>query len=204
MTEPSTSKTQEPDQPSDAALVQRARSGDPAAFDLLILRHQDRVFTMALRMLSNREDALDLAQEVFLTVFRSLRGFASKARFSTWLYRVTLNRCRDELRRRSSVKHTRPKSLDRCREPAGLDPPARTPAPPAQAIARETAERIITAIHELPVEARETLLLRDQEDLSYEAIAEVLEIPVGTVRSRLNRARTLLKERLLPLLEGGT
>ena len=82
----------------DKALVERARGGDREAFDALIVRYQDRVYNMSFRMLGNREDALDAAQEVFLTVFRSLATFQSKARFSTWLYRVTVNRCRDELR----------------------------------------------------------------------------------------------------------
>ncbi|MHC4342215.1 MAG: RNA polymerase sigma factor, partial [Planctomycetota bacterium] len=103
MEAPITSNKIEPEPGSDETLISRARSGDAAAFDALILRHQDRVYNMAYRMLGNREDALDLSQEVFLTVFRSLGRFEAKARFSTWLYRVTVNRCRDEIRRRGSV-----------------------------------------------------------------------------------------------------
>ncbi len=93
-----------PDPERDAALVAQARTGDPAAFDALVVRYQDRVYNMAFRMLGHREDALDVAQEIFLTVYRSLARFQAKARFSTWLYRVTVNRCRDELRRRGTVK----------------------------------------------------------------------------------------------------
>jgi RNA polymerase sigma-70 factor (ECF subfamily) len=199
---PITSNKSELEPGSDETLVSRARSGDTAAFDALILRHQDRVYNMAYRMLGNREDALDLSQEVFLTVFRSLGRFEAKARFSTWLYRVTVNRGRDELRRRGSVKHTRPQSIDAARN--GENPreiASAGPPPPEEAVGREMRERVEEAIGDLPADTRDVLVLRDREDLSYEEIAEILEIPVGTVRSRLNRARTLLKELLRPILE---
>lgn len=182
----------------------QARAGDRAAFDELVVRHQDRVYNMSLRMLGNREDALDVAQEIFLTVYKSLANFEAKARFSTWLYRVTVNRCRDELRRRSTVKHTRPRSLDarvNADDERGLEPEAAVATPHESAVAKETHELVTAAIDGLPDESKEVLLLRDVEDLSYEEIAEVVEIPVGTVRSRLNRARTLLRERVRPILE---
>lgn len=199
------SSNPEPDAQTDAVLVAQARAGDRASFDALILRHQDRVYNMALRMLGHREDALDVAQEIFVTIFRSLDRFEEKARFSTWLYRVTVNRCRDELRRRTTVKHTRPHSLERLThgdpERRSIDPPARGASPLQGAVARETEELLAGAICELPEDAREVLVMRDVEGLSYEEIADVLEIPVGTVRSRLNRARTLLRERIRPILE---
>lgn len=205
--DPNSSKHPEPNPAADEALVARARGGDAAAFDALVVRHQDRVFNMALRLLNHREDALDVSQEIFLTVFKALHRFEGKARFSTWLYRVTVNRCRDELRRRGMVKHTRPQSLEARRDPdteRRADPPSADPAPPELAQARETGELVTAAIAGLPDEARETLVLRDVEGLRYEEIAEVLGIPVGTVRSRLNRARTLLRERLAPILEPGS
>ncbi|MHC4931285.1 MAG: sigma-70 family RNA polymerase sigma factor [Planctomycetota bacterium] len=202
MEAPITSNKSEPEPGSDETLVSRARSGDTAAFDALILRHQDRVYNMAYRMLGNREDALDLSQEVFITVFRGLGRFEAKARFSTWLYRVTVNRCRDALRRRGSVKHTRPQSLDAARDGESPREIASTGRPPPEeAMGREVRERVEGAIGELPEDTREVLILRDREDLSYEEIAEILAIPVGTVRSRLNRARTLLRELLRPILE---
>jgi len=202
---PPISSNPEPDAQADAVLVAQARAGDRASFDALILRHQDRVYNMALRMLGHKEDALDVAQEIFVTIFRSLDRFAEKARFSTWLYRVTVNRCRDELRRRTTVKHTRPRSLDMPMpgdpERRSIDPPTGGASPLQGAMARETQELVARAIGELPEDAREVLVMRDVEDLSYEEIADVLEIPVGTVRSRLNRARTLLRERIRPILE---
>jgi RNA polymerase sigma-70 factor (ECF subfamily) len=202
---PSISSNPEPDAQTDALLVAQARAGDRSSFDALILRHQDRVYNMAFRMLGHREDALDVAQEIFVTIFRSLDRFEEKARFSTWLYRVTVNRCRDELRRRTTVKHTRPRSLEAstARDPDGRadDPPAGGASPLEGAVAHETEELVAGAIRELPEDAREVLVMRDVEDLSYTEIADVLEIPVGTVRSRLNRARTLLRERIRPILE---
>jgi len=183
---------------TDETLVAQARRGDTVAFDDLVIRYQDRVFNMSYRMLGNREDAMDVSQEVFVTVFRSIGRFQERARFGTWLYRIIVNRCRDELRRRVSVKHTRPASLS-----AGdVEPAARVGAGPVeQASARELQVLLERAIAELPEDVREVMVLRDTEDLAYEEIAAIVDVPVGTVRSRLNRARTLLKERLAPLLE---
>ncbi len=182
----------------DETLVAQARRGDTAAFDDLVIRYQDRVFNMSFRMLGNREDALDVSQEVFITVFKNLERFQERSRFGTWLYRITVNKCRDELRRRGSVKHTRPASLD-----AGDKEPSAGVAagPVAQASARELEALLEQAIAALPVDLREVMLLRDTQDLSYEEIAGIVDVPVGTVRSRLNRARALLKERLAPTLE---
>ncbi len=189
--------------PSDIELVKQARDGRTEAFDALILRHQNRVYNTAYRMLGSREDALDVTQEIFLTVFRRLDRFEEKARFSTWLYRVAINRCRDELRRRSFVKHTRPQSLD---APMGADreskiePAAADPSPAEGAMADEAKEAVHKALARLPGESREILVLRDLQGLGYDAVAEVLSIPIGTVRSRLSRARGLLRDRLRPIL----
>jgi RNA polymerase sigma-70 factor (ECF subfamily) len=191
-----------PDRESDEALVALARGGSQAAFEALLGRHQDLVYQLATRMLGHREDALDVAQDVFVSVFRGLASFESKARFRTWLYRVTVNRCRDELRRRASKKHARLLSPDApLRGEAGrIDPPSEAPAPPETAASKEAHEAIAAAIRDLPEDAREVLLLRDVQDLAYEEIAEVLAVPVGTVRSRLHRARSLLRERIRPIL----
>lgn len=188
----------EADPSRDAELVARARDGERAAFDELVVRHEDRVFNMALRMLGNADDALDLSQEVFLSAYRALDGFEGKAAFSTWLYRVTVNRCRDEMRRRATVKHARPRPLGawRADDDPPEDPPARASSPVDAAVARESHALVASAVAELPEEAKETLVLRDVEGLAYEEIAAILEVPVGTVRSRLHRARSLLRDRL--------
>jgi RNA polymerase sigma-70 factor (ECF subfamily) len=184
--------------PGDAELVARARGGDRAAFDALVLRHQDRVYNMAFRMLGDREEALDAAQEIFLAAYRSLGAFESKARFSTWLYRVTVNRCRDELRKRGTAKHARPASLEGAQN-RSIEPPAPGGADPARAAeARERHEAVARAIASLPEETRAAVVLRDVQGLSYEEIAEVLGVPAGTVRSRIFRGRAQLRAELAP------
>ncbi len=194
---PRGSSNTEADPARDAALVARARDGDRVAFDELVLRHEDRVYNMALRMLGNADDALDLAQEVFLSAYRALGAFESKSLFSTWLYRVTVNRCRDELRRRATVKHTRPRPLGGPEpDDPPADPPARAPSAEDAAVAKESLALVADAVAALPEESREALVLRDVEGLAYEEIAAVLEVPLGTVRSRIHRARSLLRDRL--------
>ena len=201
------SSNAESDADIDGALIARARAGDGEALDGLVVRHQDRVYNMAFRILGDREDALDVAQEVFLTVHRTIARFEARARFSTWLYRVTVNRCRDELRRRASRKHARPRSLNALTrgsdgdDDRGWEPAASGPSPQEMASSGEMGHWIAAAIAALPEDAREVLVLRDVEECAYEEIAEVLSIPVGTVRSRLHRARGLLRDRLRPRLE---
>jgi RNA polymerase sigma-70 factor (ECF subfamily) len=201
------SSNPEPDADLDRALVARARAGDTEALDALVAGHQDRVFSLACRMLGDREDALDVCQEVFLTVFQNLGRFEERARFSTWLYRVAVNRCRDELRRRGTVKHTRPLSLDRPRgeddeRNPGPQPVADGPRPEQRVESRERRAEIEDAVGALPDDLREVVVLRDLQQLSYEELAALLGIPIGTVRSRLHRAREVLRERLRPLWEG--
>jgi RNA polymerase sigma-70 factor (ECF subfamily) len=192
---------------TDEQLVAAARAGDRDAFARLVRRHENQVFTMALRLLCNREDARDLAQEVFLTVYQSLDRFRGEAQFRTWLYRVTINRGRDEIRRRGTVKHTRPVSLDRMmggdeERAALMEPASRDPSPEAVARGHEAERMVQAAMGQLSEELREVIVLRDVRDLAYDEMAQILEIPVGTVRSRLNRARTRLSELLQPMLEG--
>jgi RNA polymerase sigma-70 factor (ECF subfamily) len=189
------------DQGSDEPLVARARAGDGEAFEALVLKYKDRVFSMCARMLGNRTDADDVTQEVFVTLFRNIERFEERARFSTWLYRITMTRCWDELRRRKTVKHTRPQSLDADEGPG--EPAGREVGPEEGARLKELEALVERSVAELPEDAREVLLLRDNQELSYEEIAEIVEIPVGTVRSRLNRARKLLMEKLGPALETG-
>lgn len=184
--------------PTDEELVQAAQNGDPDAFTQLVRRHEDAVFNMSFRMLSHREDARDLAQEVFLTVHGRLPEFRGESQFRTWLFRVVVNRCRDELRRRKTVKHTRPATLD-----PESPTPSRDPSPEAHARGRELEQIVESCMEQLPEELREMLVLRDVQDLAYDEIAQVADVPVGTVRSRLSRARTQLAGLLAPILEGG-
>ena len=193
----------------DLALVEGVRRGSSAAFDDLVRRHEARILRLCGRILGDADAALDAAQEAFVKAWRGLPRFAGDARFSTWLTRIAINQCRNELRRRRTVKHQHLLSLDASR-PGGDGPgtdetlvatlAAVGPTPYEAARAREVSVALAFALAELDDEAREVLLLRDAEHLSYDDIAEVLEVPIGTVRSRLHRARGDLHRRLAPTL----
>ncbi len=168
-------------------------------------RHQDRVYRLARRLLSDADAALDAAQETFVKAWRALPRFQGNALFTTWLTRIAINQCRNELRRRRTVKHTRPLSLDAPAPGSGALRGEMLAAmgPQAWEVARgrEVDAGIRAALSHLDAEAREVLLLREVEDLSYEDMAEVLDVPVGTVRSRLHRARAELRRRMAAVLD---
>ena len=189
---------------NDAELLRRARDGDADAFGDLVLRYQDRIFATVYRILGNGEDAREMAQEAFFRAWSKLDTFREGARFSTWLYTITLNLTRSELRKRKTRQHIRPVSLNvRFGNDEGrtIEPPSPEDGP-LQRIGQAELHRLALAeIDRLDAEAREVVVLRDRQELSYEEIASVLDCPIGTVRSRLHRARGQLRDRLSPLLE---
>jgi RNA polymerase sigma-70 factor (ECF subfamily) len=181
------------------------RAGDAGAFDGLVLRHQERIHRLAWRLLGDAEAALDAAQETFVKAWKALPRFQGASLFSTWLTRIAINQCRNELRRRRTLKHTRPLSLD---APVPGTDTSRVEAlasddPAAWELVRgrEVDDALKRALAELSPEAREVLLLKEVEDLSYEAMAEVLDVAVGTVRSRLHRARADVRRRMAAVLD---
>jgi RNA polymerase sigma-70 factor, ECF subfamily len=170
----------------DDELVARFLAGDQAAFTALVHRHERRVYNLALRMLGREEDAKDAAQDAFLNALRKLSSFRGQAAFTTWMHRVTMNTCYDILRKRR-------------REPLLDDPPddipSRVTGDPASKVA--DAIDVQRALVQVPEDFRAVLILHDVQDLAYEDIAQILGIPVGTVKSRLHRGRVALA-RLLP------
>jgi RNA polymerase sigma-70 factor (ECF subfamily) len=190
----------------DLPAVEAFRRGDPGAFDVLLSRHERRVLRLATRLLGDPESALDAAQETFVKAWRALPRFVGASRFSTWLTRIAINQCRNEIRRRRTVKHTRPLSLDECApgedRPRGDSVAGDVPEPGRFAEGRETASAFRAAMDALDPDEREVLILKEVEDMGYEGIAEVLAVPVGTVRSRLHRARAELKRRMGAILGG--
>ncbi len=190
----------------DREALEAFRAGDEGAFDLLVLRHQDRIVRLARRLVGDPESALDAAQETFVKAWRALPRFQGASRFSTWLTRIAINQCRNELRRRRTVKHTRPLSLDV--EVVGSDVLRRdtlaTADPGAYEVARgrEVDEACRAALSRLDPDAREILVLREVEGLSYEDMAALLDIALGTVRSRLHRARNELRRHVAGVLDG--
>ena len=189
----------------DEELVRRVKAGQPAAFDGLMERYEQRVISMAYRMLGQREDALELAQDVFLRAWRGLPRFREEASFRTWLYQITLNLVRN--RRRWYARHrcSATLSLDASADPEGNEEGApslaESTADPAPG-PREEAERAVLhrrlqrALGDLPLELRTVVVLRDIEGYPYEQIASICREPVGTVKSRLHRGRALLRERM--------
>ena len=175
--------------PDDPSLVEALRRGKPEAFERLVLAYQHRVFSIALRMLGDRGDAEEVAQEVFLRVYRSVREFRGEAKLSTWLYAITarlcLNRLKSPTRRARRVDEA---TLGRVANGH--------PNPGATLEAGEMRAALHRAIADLDEERRIVVVLRDLHGLAYEEIAAALELPLGTVRSRLHRARMELKERL--------
>ena len=176
-------------------LIAEVLGGDHEAFAQLVEVYEDKVYNLCLRMCSDREDARDLAQEAFLKAWRGLRFYKQEAAFSTWLYRLTSNVCIDYLRqkkRRSAVSFV---TADE--EGVQLDIPDPTPTPEQQVMDEQTKEQVANAMSQLEEEFRLVLTLRVVEELSYDEIAEIMELKVGTVKSRLARAREKLRKILL-------
>jgi RNA polymerase sigma-70 factor (ECF subfamily) len=180
-------------------LIRRLKERDEAAFRELVEAYRDRVFNMTFRMLGNREEAEDVSQEVFITVFKSIDSFRGDAKFSTWLYRVTANHCKNRIkylsRRHDRSKAEFDESIER-NPAAGSVAPASMGRPDHQVEGADLEQLIQRLIAELDEDHRILIVLRDVEELSYEEIGQITELPEGTVKSRLHRARLALRARL--------
>lgn len=177
-------------------LLERCRNGDLDAFDELVLQHQDRIHNLCYWMLNDRDEAADAAQEAFLRAFRGLPKFQGQCAFGTWLHRIAANVCLDALhkRKRTPIPQS---SLSRDDDDVASPELADTRESPHEAAARHERTRIIRrALATLPEHYRVVLVLFDIQGHAYEEIAELLELPIGTVKSRLNRARGALREGL--------
>ncbi|MBS1836111.1 MAG: sigma-70 family RNA polymerase sigma factor [Actinobacteria bacterium] len=178
-----------PDDATDAALVGRAQSGDHEALEALLRRHHDRVLAVCHRMCRDRSDAEDAAQEALIAIVRGIDRFDGRSMFSTWAYRVTTNCCLDELRRR----RRRPDPIGDAHIP---EPASTDTGPEAQAEGSDERRRLGVLLDSLPDEFRVPLVLRDVADLDYATIGEILDLPPGTVRSRIARGRARLAQAL--------
>jgi len=188
--------------PSDLEAVKRAAKGDHEAFRVLVERYQERAYGLALRVMRDEEQARDVVQEAFLKAYRSLDRFEGRSGFYTWFYRVVMNLCIDAKRRQPPGRtvewddaHALEASAAEGSDP--LDAARRSSSGPARDLERaELREAIRAAIDELPDDARQTLLLREVDGLSYAEIAESLGVPKGTVMSRLHHARRRMRDLL--------
>ncbi len=189
----------------DAALVDRFRKGDMQAFGLLVTKYQDRIYNLVIRLCPQAADAEELAQEAFLKAMERIAQFRGQSQFYTWLFRIAANLAISHRRRGGRLKFqslTGSDDFENTQAEALTAALAekRCPSPVAAAISNESAARVEQAVTELDEEFRVVLVLRDVEEMDYSQIAEVLDVPVGTVKSRLHRARTVLRQSLGDLL----
>ena len=187
----------------DEDLVLRVQQGDKSAFDLLVIKYQHKIIQLVNRYVKDHSEAQDVAQEAFIKAYRALGNFRGDSAFYTWLYRIAINTAKNYLvsrSRRSSdyeVDVQDAEAIENAPQLQGMDTPERL------LLNEEIIDTIQTAIDKLPEEMRTAIILREFDGMSYEEIAEAMDCPVGTVRSRLFRAREAIDNKLNPLLEHG-
>jgi RNA polymerase sigma-70 factor (ECF subfamily) len=187
----------------ESALIDRCLAGDDTAFDQIVLRYQDMVFSLSCRLLGGYDEAVDLSQEVFLQVYRKLSSFRRDASLRTWIHRIVINRAKNQKRwwkRRINEMTAVPieEAETRTRSGRALLRTSDDVAPDAELARKEQSQLLHRAIEKLPFDQKTILLLKEIEGLSYEEISTTLELPLGTVKSRLARARKSLREGLDP------
>jgi len=185
---------------SDQQLVERVQQGDKKAFDLLVSKYQQRILNLVGRFVRNPNDAMDVSQEAFLKAYRALPKFRGDSAFYTWMYRIAVNTAKNYL----AVQSRRPMEADQdYDEIEQIDSSGvlRDQATPEHMLLRdEIQDTVVKSIEDLPEDLRTAIMLREVEGLSYEEIAEVMECPIGTVRSRIFRAREAIDKQLKPLV----
>ena len=177
---------------SDEELVEACQAGDASAFDVLVSRWEDRIRGAAFRFLGSEEEARDVAQEAFFKAYRALSGFKREARFSSWLYQIATNLCRDRLRRRKTRATVSLEAL----EEAGPVMVETRPGAHERLLERDLALAVWRAIHTLPEEQREVVILKEYQELTFLEIAQALDVPISTVKTRLYRGLGQLRLRL--------
>ena len=190
----------------DLTLVQRFRQGDMESFSLLVAKYQDRIYNMLLRMCGEPADAEELAQETFLRAMERIGQFQGRSKFYTWLFRIAANLAISHKRRGGRIKFhslSGPEDGDSSAGDAITSPLAakRQSGPQETAVAAETHQRVMDALGELDDEFRLVIVLRDIEEMDYAQVADVMNVPLGTVKSRLHRARMMVRDRLKDLLD---
>jgi RNA polymerase sigma-70 factor, ECF subfamily len=186
---------------NDQQLVQRVQAGDQSAFNLLVLKYQHRVLKLIGRFVSDQSEAQDVAQEAFLKAYRALGSFRGESAFYTWLYRIAINTAKNAL----VAQRRRPVDFDLdAQDPEGFERQAKlkeSDTPEGVLLTEEIRQVVEKAMEQLPEDLRTAIVLRELDGLSYEEIAEAMDCPVGTVRSRIFRAREAIDKKLKPLLD---
>lgn len=180
-------------------LLRRLRERDEQAFRELVAEHRDRVFSLTYRMLGNRAEAEDVAQEVFIAVFKTVDQFREEAKLSTWIYRVAVNHCKNRIKYLARRHQRDQTEIDDTNDPghgSALSGPTGPRGPDRQVEGAQIDQLMQDAIASLDEEQRTVVVLRDLEDLSIEEICEITGLPDGTVKSRLHRARLALRKKI--------
>lgn len=179
-------------------LVKQAQKGDMVSFEALILQHEKMVYNIALRMLNHSEDVKDISQEVFLKVYRNLEQFDGKSAFSTWIYRIAVNTCIDEIRKRKGKQTYSLEAELESTEGSYQKQFADSGDTPEESLLHQEAQKeVIAALETLSEDHKTVVILRDIQGFSYEEIAEMTDTTLGTVKSRIARARNQLKNVIL-------
>lgn len=189
---------------SDLLLVERSVAGDQKAFELLVIKYQRRIQRLIGRMVRDVDLVEDIAQETFIRAYRALAQFRGDAQFYTWLYRIAVNTAKKalmDMKRNPTVSENAFKSTDDDETSVLENELTTSETPDAVLASKEIAEMVNSAMEALPEELRQAITLREIEGLSYEEISEAMSCPIGTVRSRIFRAREAISQRIKPLLE---
>jgi RNA polymerase sigma-70 factor (ECF subfamily) len=186
---------------SDLELVRRAQRGERGAFDLLVLRYQHKVVKLVARLLRDPTEAEDVAQDAFVKAYRALASFRGDSAFYTWLYRIAVNTARNAMASRQRRPLDYEADLSETEQSAVASRMSHSDTPEATALSDEIHATVNRAVADLPEDLRTAIILREIEGLSYEEIAAAMDCPVGTVRSRIFRAREAIDRNLKPLLD---
>ena len=185
----------------DQALIERVQQGDKKAFDILVLKYQVRIIKLVSRFVRNADDAQDVAQEAFIKAYRALKNFRGESAFYTWMYRIAINTAKNHLVSSSRKATTSAVDAQDAEQYEGADWLKEYATPEKELMASEIKQVIHKSIAALPDDLKEAITLREMEGLSYEDIAAVMDCPIGTVRSRIFRAREAIDNELKPLLD---
>lgn len=187
---------------SDQQLVERVQQGDKAAFDLLVLRYQSRIAALVSRFIRDTDEVQDVTQEAFIKAYRALGNFRGDSQFYTWLYRIAVNTAKNYLVSRNRRPPGADIDVDDAMHFEGESKLKDIASPESKLMSEELMNTVNVTIQSLPEDLRAALTLREYDGLSYEDIAEVMDCPVGTVRSRIFRARDTVDKAIQPLIGG--
>jgi len=186
---------------TDQQLIERVKCGEKSAFDLLVLKYQQRIINLVSRFVRNPADALDVTQEAFIKAYRALPNFRGESAFYTWMYRIAVNTAKNHLAVQSRRPYEAEKDISEIEQIEGNNALKEYATPENLLLRDELQATVINAIENLPGDLQMAITLREVEGLSYDEIATVMECPIGTVRSRIFRAREAIDSQLKPLLD---